>query len=215
MKTHNIILIIIITSLAAILVYKANSAEPLTNPKFFDFPLTIDNWHGKDIPMGDYVYKGIETPYLFLRDYYSPKHSTPVNLSIVWFDDTNIAFHTPEACLGGVGDRVLEDSTINVNLGGKEYRLGKFITTLGGARNLVLYYFDVDGYITTSQVNIRLKVLLNRLAFKRPSASFVRIMAPIKEDEAHAMNICLKFLRGIFPLIPQYTYTKSLANEHR
>ncbi len=210
MRTHNIILIIIITLVAALLVYKANSAEPLTNPRFFDFPLTINDWHGRDIPMGDYVYKGIETRYLFLRDYYSPRYSTPVNLSIVWFDDTNIAFHTPEACLGGVGDRVIEDSIIKVKLNGKEYKIGKFITNLGGARSLVLYFFDVDGYITTSQVDIRLRVLLKRLAFKRTSASFVRIMAPIKTDEAHTMKICLDFLRDIFPFVPQYTYTNMI-----
>ncbi len=202
---------ILITSLSAVLVLNVNMAQPIQNKKFFEFPLVIDGWKGKDIPMGDYVYKSMTTPYLFLRDYYSSAYKVPVNLSIVWFDDRNIDFHSPEACLGGVGNTVKVDTTEMVSLEGKRYKLGKLITELEGRRQVVLYFFDVDGHVTLSQTELRLRILARRLAFKRASASFVRLMVPITTDEQDAKNILLNFLYKIFPLLPSYTYTNMIG----
>ncbi len=100
--------VITLTLLSSLIVYRVETAQPIYNDKFFSFPLTIGDWSGEEVEMGAYVYQGIETPYLFLRNYYSPRYRAPVNLSIVWFDDRNIAFHAPEACLGGFGNQVIE-----------------------------------------------------------------------------------------------------------
>jgi EpsI family protein len=208
MRFHKIIVVIIITSIAAVIVIGVKKSDKLQNSKFFDFPIGIGDWKGENIPMGDYVYSSIETPYLFLRNYYSPRYSVPVNLSIVWFDDTNIAFHAPAECLGGVGNKVKETTTIKVKMEKNEYEIGKLIVGLDGEqKQLVLYYFDVDGYITTNQTDIRLKVLSKRLGFKRTSASFIRLMAPITIDEYATFSMLKTFLEQIFPLLPNYTYT--------
>ena len=210
-RTGKLWIAIILTLAAAGLVFTVNRAEPLKNERFFDFPLSIGDWKGRDIPMSDYVYKGIETPYLFLRDYSSPRYDYPVNLSIVWFDDTNLAFHTPEACLGGVSNEVKGQGKIFVRLD-KEYELGKFITNLGGTDYLVLYFFDVDGFITTRQSDIRMRVLYKRLFFKRASASFVRVMTPIIPEEKDARIRLTNFLTTICPIIPKYTYTVNIKS---
>lgn len=208
--TRNFWVVIVLTIATAGLVTAVGSVEPLRNERLFQFPQAIDNWAGRDIPMADYVYKGIETPYLILRNYTSPRDGSRVNLSIVWFDDTNIAFHAPEACLGGVSDEVKDEGTVRIRLD-KEYEMKKFITRLGGMDYLVLYFFDVDGYVTTSQWKIRLRVLLKRLMFKRASASFVRVMAPVDAGEGKTMELLIEFLRDINRLIPEYTYTDKVG----
>ncbi len=212
-KPLNFIVVIILTSIAAGLVFAANNTEPFQNNKFYDFPLEIGDWKGREIAMSDYVYQGIETQYLFLRNYYSPRYNTPVNLSIVWFDDTNIAFHAPEACLGGVGNTVKEKTTTNMNINGQNLEIGKLIVGLNNQQQqMVLYYFDVDGYITTSQTDIRLHVLKKRLLLKRASASFIRIMAPITNDQDVDMDMMKDFLLDLNPIIPEYTYTDNIIN---
>ena len=72
---------------------------------------------------------------------------------------------------------------------------------------LVIYFFDVDGYITTSQLGIRWHVLLKRLLFRRASASFVRVMAPVDTSNKATTELLAGFLRDIYPLLPEYTYT--------
>jgi hypothetical protein len=85
---------------AAVFVLALNNARPFPNSRFFDFPLAIGDWSGHDVKMSDYVYQLIETKYLFLREYQSPRYNEPVNLSIVWFAATDISFHAPEALPG-------------------------------------------------------------------------------------------------------------------
>ncbi len=200
--------VIVLTLVAAGLVWAFDRAEPLKNERFWEFPLVIGDWQGRDIPMSEYVYRGIETRYLLLRDYSSPRYDHAVNLSIVWFDDTNIAFHAPEACLGGVSNEVKEQGVERVRIV-QEHDLKKFITNINGTDYLVLYFFDVDGHITTSQSAIRMQVLLKRLLFHRASASFIRLMAPVQESEQKTMVLLVDFLGDIYPLVPEYMYTKS------
>ena len=210
-KPLNSIIVIILTLIAAGLVFAANKTEPLENNKFHAFPLELGEWKGHEISMSDYVYQGIETPYLFLRNYYSPRYDIPVNLSIVWFDDTNIAFHAPEACLGGFGDTVKEKTTVNININGKNLEVGKLIVGQNHQQQqMVLYYFDVDGYHTTNQVDIRVHVLLKRLFFKRASASFVRFMVPITISEEDSIEILSEFLKTVYYVLPEYAYTENV-----
>ena len=207
--TFNLVVAIALTAIAAVFVFIANTARPFPNNRFFDFPLTIGEWEGRDIRMGDYVYQLIETRYLFLRDYHSPRYTAPVNLSIVWFDDTDIAFHAPEACLGGVGHKVREKTTANVTINGNDHTLGKLtVGNADGSNTIVLYYFDVDGYWTTSQAKIRLHILGKRLLFKRASASFIRLMAPVATSEEDAIAMIRDFLETAVPAMPHYLHTE-------
>lgn len=205
--------VIIITLIAGGIVSWHSCEPPLENARFFDFPMTVDGWKGENIPMSDYVYKGIETKYLFLRNYTSKEFAQPVNLSVVWFDDRNLAFHTPESCLGGVGISVADKDTVKMNINGREYNIARMIVDLDGRKELVLYYFDVDGKITTSSSMIRVHTLLRRLSFKRSSASFVRLMAAIEPDEKKTMDELNVFLKSIAPILPSYTHTDLISGE--
>lgn len=205
-QTRSFLVVIALTLAAAGLVAAVDRVEPIRNERLFEFPLSIGEWTGRDIPMSDYVYKGIETPYLILRDYRSQRSGRQVNLSIVWFDDTNIAFHAPEACLGGISEEVKAEGTVRLRLD-REHEMKKFVTNLGGTDYLVIYFFDVDGYITTSQSGIRWRVLLKRLRFGRASASFVRVMAPVDVSEQEITELLAGFLKEIHPLLKEYTST--------
>jgi len=211
-KSHlKYLVIIVLTLLCGWTVHRVETAQPIKNDKFFSFPLTIGDWAGKEIAMSEYVYQGIETRYLFLRNYHSPRHNFPVNLSIVWFDDKNIAFHAPEACMGGVGNQVIEKSRTQVTLQDREYELETLIVQMPGQpKQLVWYFFDVDGYITTSQTDIRLQVLRKRLLGKRASASFIRLMVPLVGNGLEAEQMLASFLESLLPLVPQYTYTNMI-----
>ena len=206
---HNLLAVIAVTAAAAVLVLAANTSNPFPNPRFFDFPLVIDDWKGRDIAMDDYVYQLMETEYLFLRDYHSPRRQAPVNLSIVWFDYTDIAFHAPEACLGGVGHKVKEKTIFTAEINGTPQTLGRLVVEQAhGRRSLVLYYFDVDGHWTLSQADIRLQILGKRLLFKRASASFIRLMAPITTTEQEAADAILDFLQAAMGRMPMHLYTE-------
>jgi EpsI family protein len=204
------LIVIAFTASAAVMVIWANRIAPIENKRFYDFPMLIGQWHGQEIPMGDYVYKSLETKYALLRNYVSSNERLPVNLSIVWFDDKNIAFHAPEACLGGVGNYVKIKTTTPISLD-RQYNVGKLIVEQNGMRQIVLYFYDEDGFITMSQSALRLRVLLKRFQFKRSSVSFIRLMIPENDNEAEAMHVLQEFVKTLYPFIPYYTYTDKIA----
>jgi len=204
--------VIFITFVATGLVYKINTMDSIKNEKFFDFPLSIGDWRGNEVHMSEWVYKGLETPYVFLRNYSSPTQQLPVNLSLVWFDDKNYAFHAPESCMSSIM-RNREIDNIVIDNSGK-HEVVKMIVEINNQEQLLIYFFDVDGFITTSQSMIRLESLVKRFQFKRTSATFVRIMAPIEGSQTETLKVLLKFLDDIYPILPNYTYTyKILAGQ--
>jgi len=210
-KKLNIWLVIILTTIAAGIVAQVRTYEPIENPTFFDLPLRINGWVGKEIPMEEYVYESLATKYVFLRNYYSSKYKHPMNLSVVWFDDREIAFHAPDACLGGVGNTVQDDSVVHIALD-REYEFGRLLVKHNDVEQLVLYFFDVDGTITLSQIELRLKVLARRLLFKRGSVSFVRLMVPVDGNQDAAISQIKDFLAYLMPLLPTYTHTDRVFN---
>ena len=209
LKNLNIWLVIILTTIAAVVVSRVKTYDAIDNPSFFEFPLRINGWVGKEIPMDAYVYSSLATKYVFLRNYYSPEYKHPVNLSIVWFDDREIAFHAPDACLGGVGNTVQDDSVVHVALD-RDYEFGRLLVKQNGVEQLVLYFFDADGTITRSQTVLRLKLLARRLLLKRGSVSFVRLMVPVDGGQDTALLQMKDFLTYLMPLLPAYTHTDTI-----
>jgi EpsI family protein len=205
------LVVIGLTVLTAGFIAKISYELPLENKQFFDFPMMIGEWKGEDVPMAGYVYQSLETKYSFLRNYRSVRYALPVNLSLVWFDDRMVAFHAPEACLGGVGINIIGKDSIKVSLNGSEHEINKLIVNYNNSKQIVLYFFDVEGKITTSQSSIRLSILERRLEFKRASATFVRLMAPIENNEEKITKEMLDFLNSIYPLLSLYTYTDTIT----
>lgn len=207
-KKRSFLIVIIITAITAGIVHAVKSTEPLANDRLLEFPLTIGQWEGREVQMSDYVYESLGTRYVFLRNYSSPVSPHPVNLSVVWADDTRLhAFHAPEECLGGVGNTVKETGTQKIMLD-REYEVGKLISENNGQRSVVLFYYDVDGLKTISHKDIRLKMLEKRIRLQRPTASFVRLMAPAGRSEEEAVKTMVAFLRDIHPVLNTYINLK-------
>jgi len=205
-KQSRYLVIVLITLLASIFVHTASTSRPIENKKLFSFPSSIGGWKSQEVQMGRNIYQSLETEYAFMRNYYSPNYKIPVNLAVVWFDDRYFAFHAPESCLGGVGNLVKEKKTVPVILMSKKYDVGKLVVEKDGVRQIVLYFYDGDGYITISQSALRMNVLLKRLFFKRSSISFIRLMAPVEHDDDDTIRILQAFLKDFYPLMPAFTH---------
>jgi EpsI family protein len=204
------LVIIILTTLTSIFIYLIQNTASIQNEKLFDFPFSIGEWSGRDIPMEAWVYEALGTPFAILRDYNSPGGET-INLAIVWYDDKEIAFHAPEACLGGVGNKVMEKSHYSIKLHARQdIQIGRLLVNRGHHKFLVLYYFVNDGFETPSQIRLRAEIISKKLRLKRTSAAFVRIMKPVNESIKESEMKLEEFLKITLPKIKKYTDTQQL-----
>lgn len=200
-----IIFISFITATAAFIVLYFNQMEPIKNEQLFEFPLQIGQWNGVDVPMEDRIFESLETPYAILKNYTNDQN-IKINFVIVWYDDKEIAFHSAAACLGGLGDRVKEDTTYNFQLdNGQNINVGRIVTEKFLSQYLVLYYYINDGYITGNQIDLRRNVIKKRLMFQRTSAAFVRIMMPVTGSQENSEQLIEDFLELTLPLVDKYT----------
>jgi len=94
----------------------------------------------------------------------------------------------------------------------QNHQIGRLLVERNSRRSLVLYYFITDGYITPSQTELRMKILLKRLSFKRTSAAFVRLMMPITKSQEHTREVLEKYLRLTLPIVTEHTDTPKKLN---
>ncbi len=198
----------LLMTIAAVGVWVVKTNDPIKNDGLYNFPMIIDGWIGREIPMEDWVYESLETPYALLREY-TLQGQKKISLAIVWYDDREIAFHAPESCLGGIGIDVKEKTVHAIGDGTEEKRIGRLVVERDNINWTVLYYFITDGYITPDQTPLRIKILLERLKLNRTSAAFIRIMAPRVSSEGNAIGTLENFFRITFPLVIEYTNTSS------
>ena len=69
-------------------------------------PLKIEGWVGMDLPLEERVYRILETKSIIHRRYIS--NNQTIFLSLVYYPETKVDFHSPEGCLGG---KVLKSKT--------------------------------------------------------------------------------------------------------
>ena len=210
------LVVIILTIITATIVFHIENIEPFKNEMLFQFPMQIDQWSGENIPMEERIFESLETPYAILRNYHSIKGKV-INFSIVWYSDKEVAFHSAAACLGGTGNLVKVDELYDIKTQNKQiYRIGRIIADRYTHKNIVLYYYVSDGYISGNQIEIRKHVMMKRLSFKRASAAFVRIMMPV-ENKLEVTNAILEdfFLKTLDDVV-KYTDTNiAMKNQQK
>jgi len=199
-----VLITILLTVITAVSVQYVRSVEPLTNERLYEFPLTIGEWRGRDIPMEDWVYQSLNTDYAILRDYHMPQGNT-VNLAVVWYEDKEVAFHAVESCLGGVGNKVKDKSIYSVTLPRGTLEVERLLVNRDNQEYLVFYFYVSSGYSSPSQTQVRKHILLQRLMMKRASAALVRMMMPINVDAQSSLAVLENFVEEVYPVLIDYT----------
>ena len=203
------VIVIILTLVTAVIIFKVRTIEPVKNERLLNFPMVIGKWNGIEIPMEDWVFASLETPYSILRNYVSPD-GNKINLAIVWYDDKEIAFHSAAACLGGAGNKVTEMEPYQLMIEkNRGIRIGRLVTEKLRLNQLVFYYYINDGYITPNQTDLRKKIIIKRMKMQRTSAAFIRVMMPIIKDRKDTAKTLEEFVKTSLPLVIEYTDTKT------
>jgi EpsI family protein len=176
------VIIIVMTTLAALAVFKIDKLPDLKNQRLLAFPLKLEEWYGNIIGLEDWVYESLETPYVIMRDYRN-KEGGRVNLAIVWYSDKEIAFHAPEACLGGVGNLVKKKTTryISKEDSGR-YAITELRTERNDQRLLVYYYYVSNDTIIDNELQARWQVIKKKIFLERTSVAMVRIIVAIDDQ---------------------------------
>ena len=113
-----------------------------------NIPLEFGQWQGKDIPLDEQIYEILETRSIINR-VYRVENGQEVLLSIVYYPETKVDFHAPEACLAGKGIQISKSDqiiTIIPNENKVKINLNRLIRKQGGSDELIYYFLQGWGF---------------------------------------------------------------------
>jgi len=182
--------------------YKADAAVKTIE----NIPLKLGKWQGKDIPLDSRVYDILETRSILNRSYYHDGHS--VFLSLVYYPETKVDFHTPEGCLAGQGIQVDKSSrSIYINYKGKKFKLNvnQLIRRHDGSNELIFYFYKAGGFVGRSYIKLRLNLALDKFGKEEKSGSLIRISTHVLGDDYQtASKVLKKFIGDLYPYLANY-----------
>ncbi len=172
----------------------------------FNFPETMGEWSGENIPLAETDYEILETKNTFVRRY-KTTDGKEIFLFIVYSQNNRKVSHPPEICYTGGGVSVLEHAVdpITVSSANLVIDANRLLLEKGQDRQVAYYWFKVGDTFTGSywkqQMLIAFKTILGRPA----SSALIRVSSTVvKDDKAESVKTVKEFSDLIVPALFQF-----------
>jgi len=206
---HRCLSLVLIMGACAILInflsYDKYSGAEAAMRTIEKIPVNLGKWRGYDVPFEDLVYDILQTKSIIHRNYKAETGN--VFLSLVYYPQTKVDFHSPEGCLAGQGINISKtqkkicineskDLTIGVN---------QLIRQKENSEELIYYFYKAGGFIGPSYLKLRWALALNKFTKKEKSGSLIRVSTPLaKNDAEHAERRLKEFIYLLYPFLIRY-----------
>jgi len=170
-------------------------------------PHSFADWKGTDYPLDPRVYNILETRSIIHRSYENNK-GQKVFLSIVYYADTKVDFHAPEACLGGQGIKTEKSSdTVLIDKLKTMLTVSRLVqTSEHGKNDLVYYFFKAGPFMGRSYLRLRLHLIMNKFSKQSHSGSLIRVSTRLglNGNDAQATSLLKRFINDVEPFIVKF-----------
>jgi len=173
-------------------------------PSFSLIPLESENWKGEEYFFSDQTYEFLKADLSTLRRY-TNREGRKLWLFISYFKSQEYGsqIHSPKNCLPGSGWKILSRKKIRINTDtGSDLVVNKLLISDKLSKEIMYYWFQTRGGILTSELGLKLDLVLNSLKMAPTDAAFIRINIPLNQlSEKEALLIFEDFLRTFQPKI--------------
>ena len=170
-------------------------------------PLKFNKWKGENIYLDKRVYKILQTKSIIHREYVSSEGDN-IFLSIVYYPETKVDFHSPEGCLSGKGVTIKQSEReviLNTKKEMYKFKVNKLVRDQEDQKSVIYYFYKTGNFIGPSYIKLRFKIALNKFLSQEKSGSLIRISIPLTEQSPKNAEAKLKiFLEAILPYIITY-----------
>lgn len=174
-----------------------------------EFPLTLGDWSGTDVPITDDV-REILGPGDFVQRVYRHAPEEPsVDLFLAYFPTqrTGATVHSPQNCLPGAGWVPVESGQIHLpQADGKIATVNRYVIAKGSERRLVMYWYQAHGRITANEYWAKFYLVADSIRLNRSDGALVRVITPLVQGEEpdKAQQRATEFLRDLTLTLSQY-----------
>lgn len=167
-------------------------------------PIQFGKWKGQDVSLDETVYDILETRTIIHRSF-TGDNGENVFLSVVHYQDTKVGFHSPEACLGGIGEKVDKTNKKIVLYSGNQQikiHVAQIISKRSTGQTLTYYFYKSGQFIGSNYIKMRLNIAANKITMNDTRGSLIRISTTlIPGNETAAKLMLIDFTEALLPYI--------------
>lgn len=181
--------------------------ESIVIPQLANVPAQLGGWKDvSDQSLDPAVQEYLKPDSYVLRDYANPVFGSAVNLFVAYFKSVQSGYgpHSPSVCLPGSGWLVQDRTIINLDVPGRASGIpvNKFVLEKSGQHILVLYWYQNDRNVWAEEFQGKLRLLPDLIKYKRSDVSLVRLVQPIRGDDAtEGLTELKQFTKLVFPAL--------------
>lgn len=195
--------------------WHAINAPELSNPErrpFALFPRDLDGRTGAGAVLDPEVERVLDATDYMSITYSDPKEAVNANLFIAYYASLTegTGVHSPEVCMPGGGWEMAQvgpsTRTLQVDGAPRQITLNRAIIQNGQSQQLVYYWFDRGGQKLTSDWELKIRAIVDRIRHGRNDGALVRFITPILPGEAvSSAEARLDGLLGdVLPILGEY-----------
>jgi len=193
-------LLVITLILVNLLRYSRVESKKL--PGFALIPMQSGNWSGQEYFFTDQTYELIKADASTLRRY-ANREGKELFLFISYFKSQKYGsqIHSPKNCLPGSGWKILtREKTRIQGSPGTSLLINRLLISDGKSTEVMYYWFQTRSGLVTSELGLKLDLVINSLKRAPTDATFIRINLPLNDiSEKEALVLVEDFLRNFQP----------------
>lgn len=209
MGNRHIAMLAALLALQAIGFYALPSgrAMPLNRP-LASLPVAIGEWMMvRETPMDPEVNSVLRADATLNRDYINGTGRVTANLFVAYFESQRQGQtpHSPQHCMPGAGWSPESLAAIPIAIGGRAYRINRYVLSKNGERNVVLYWYQANGRIIASEYKAKMYMVADAVRYNRTDTALVRaiVRAPENGSVEEATRLAASFVAALFDPLQQ------------
>ncbi len=174
-----------------------------------EFPSRVGNWQqfGPDerlpddvlsvLRADDYLSRGYRAPDGTLASFYVGYYATQRN---------GATYHSPLNCLPGSGWEMREPALVEIKPadGSPAFEANRYIVQNGDDREMLVYWYEGRGRRVASEYWGKIYTVIDSARRRRSDGAMVRVMVPIKSNEAAALSAATNLAAEAASVLPGY-----------
>ena len=176
--------------------HQMTTAEPLAR-----FPMVLQEWHGRDLPLAADVIKVAAVNDHLNRQYEAGAGGLGLYIGYYQSQRQGEALHSPLFCLPGAGWQPVKTETTDVRLGSDVKQVNALVVERGLDRLLVLYWYQTFARVTASEYGRKLFLMRDAFLAGRTDVALVRLTTAVASRDASAEAEAIARVRPFAELV--------------
>lgn len=202
-----VVVVALIVAIAFMRVVSRQEVVPL-RASFDRFPWQLGGWKSREMLIEPEVVKVLAATDLLAR-WFQDGAGQIVGLYIGYYrtQREGATYHSPLNCLPGSGWFILNKELQTIEIPGNPARrieVNKVLIQKGQEKQLVLYWYKDRDRVIASEYRAKAHLLHDAAFRNRSDGALVRTNAPINGTVEETLQKSVRFVQGVFPLLPEY-----------